>query len=125
MDGELNTRWVTDHNTASEDKGIVLTFNEAVEIHEIHVWPRGDCCSDRYGNICLYADDQKIACSPGDYKLAPKIAGQFLQPINFIEEFVKQKEITARGTVFKLMFEDQKSLGISDFVLTYKYVKGW
>ena len=121
MDGELNTRWVTDHNTASEDKGIVLTFNEAVEIHEMHVWPRGDCCIDRYANVCLYIDDDQIACSPADYMVAPT---RPRNPINFIAEFVTPAGSVAEGKVFKLMFEEEKAIGIAEFELSYFLAKG-
>ena len=38
------------------ERGIVVTFQEEIEIFDMKIFTRFRCCKDRYSNVCLDLD---------------------------------------------------------------------
>ena len=67
FDNGYSNREMYHSTTCDEDRGVVITFKEPVEYIDVKIFTRSYCCRDpRYNGVCLYADGNKIACTPSD-----------------------------------------------------------
>ena len=48
-------------------QGVEVAFVNPVTFVDFIVHTRRDCCNTRYKDVCLYADNTKIACTPSNY----------------------------------------------------------
>ena len=68
FDGKYGKYHMYHSEDCSVGQGIDVTFMNPIKVFDFIVHSRRDCCRDRYLNVCLYADDEKVGCSPSsDY----------------------------------------------------------
>jgi len=66
-DNVCTSGMLCDHTNECEQSGVTITFQELIEYVDLRLITREDCCPHRYKNLCLYADDSKISCTPSDF----------------------------------------------------------
>ena len=58
----------TFHSSAEErtnsEKGFVWDFGRTIELVEISIVTRQNCCRERYKQVCVYVDNAQISCTP-------------------------------------------------------------
>ena len=81
FDGAYSTfyhGYYTSPQPECEDGGAIITFKSLIKYVDLRIFTRRhNCCNDRYKNVCLYADTNKISCTPSDF------AAIFGSEINF------------------------------------------
>ena len=60
--GETHMFHSTDCHAAGQ--GVDVTFLNPITLVDFIIHARKDCCRERYLDVCLYADGEKIACTP-------------------------------------------------------------
>ena len=89
--------------------GIKITFGQPIEFADLVLSTRTDCCRDRYNNVCLYADDIQIGCTPSNLG----------NPGNTIY-FKDYVSAPAFAKKFRLMWENGKCMQIAELYFHYK-----
>ena len=63
-DGNLATGWHSNSNNYPE-VGLEINFiNGPVDLLDVALTVRKNCCESRYRDVCLYADNVQVACTP-------------------------------------------------------------
>ena len=107
--------------SCSGDKGVVIDFVAPVQYQDVLLHTRRlGCyapiyCRHRYKNVCLYADDVKLGCTPADLKEAPAV-------INFKDYTYSQSAVIA--SQYRIMFEDSQCAQIEELYVQYLEVTG-
>ena len=89
--------------------GMKINFAEPVEFVDLRIVTRTGCCRDRYNDVCLYADNVKIGCTPSD----------LIDP----GDLVNFKDYTAARTFaqeFWLNWENGEHMQIVELYFDYK-----
>merc|ERR1712050_77788 len=101
FDNVYDNRHMYHSTTCTEERGIVINFKETVNYDDLHIYTRSYCCQDRYMGVCLYADGEKIACTPNDMNYVPD------HLIKFSDHSLTKKEVSAKQ--YKLMWDHPDS----------------
>ena len=92
------------------DKGVVINFLSPVQYVDVLLHTRRACCTDRYKNVCLYADNVKLGCTAANFGAAPAL-------INFKDLTSSNAVVIARE--YRIMFEDAQSAQIEELYVKY------
>ena len=66
FDNKYDNRNMYHSSTCSEERGVTFTFAKKIHFVDLEVFTRTNCCRDRYEDVCVYANDTRIACTPSN-----------------------------------------------------------
>jgi hypothetical protein len=50
------------------EEGPIVVFKEEIVLQDVKILTRENCCNDqRYYDVCLFADEKHVACTPADF----------------------------------------------------------
>lgn len=79
------------HSKGTKGEGPSVVFNSPKALTNVQIQTRHNCCNERYEEMCLYADDNKIACTPKNFKIGKSEWFNFKVIFPEIEEIIGTK----------------------------------
>jgi len=113
FDGNDHTMWHSREDLVTYDKGIIFDFGKNIQLKRMHIVTRKNCCRQRYRQVCLYADDKKVACTPGK----PFIPGNDIYLLQ--DHRLAGMNDIIMGRMIKLVFEANENLQIMELDVRY------
>ena len=67
---DKNPKSISHSKDQGSSAGPSVLFKNSIVLEDVRIQVR-DCCTERYVDMCLFADNKQIGCTPGDFTIGP------------------------------------------------------